>query len=749
MAKLKLGILMSSIVLSTCILTSVVRVNKNVRVEVPATGAYPTVAPTSSADNRQNVSGEQIFTSVKSYGAKGDAVTDDTAAIQATLDAVCKLGGHGDIFFPPGAYSYTQPSQEHLPAFTIPKTCSALHLIGGNEGSFSAAQFQTQPSAVLLPRCDHANAYPAFLLQSGRGTATQGGSRTTLENLSIYGCNQAVWLYGVTQIVLRNTSLGVYQTGHADNVPLKITNSFWIWLYGGTLQKSGNGDPVLLIDSEKSLSDEQPVSGLITVRDTVLNGGNIVYDQRVAPSAEPGNFLFEGVQAEMGGSSVAMFKTQCEAGCAGAIGPWTLINVGNNDNNSGTPLVNFSGFRRFLDVTIINSNGSATRSPAIQLDPQSNILNCRILGGAVASRTVVRPNGASAAGCVTANFQGDDYTTEGMFPGGNTFATTYLDQNGFFGGNVGSAIRMARAGDTNTSLAVDANAGLLQGPGGASSSGYDTRVYRNGSLSEAIALAQIVAPSDLSVSLLGGGRLKPGIAYSYFVETTTKQGNCESQYLTGPSPTVSAKPTADKREVRIEWPSVARANGSGFCVWRRAETSTEIDGYFYVDKSSNYFVDLGSPAAPGKPSIVNNTFPARPQYVFDLEGLSLSGKLGGSVRLAVPSVTSSNTATLPADTGTLAYVNPYYCGTTSRCSSLEQSKLKVFYGSARLIPGNPSEVTISGFSPGFRSIDSYVCTVSDATAANPLRIINSSVSSIRIIGPNHSTDEVTYDCKGI
>ena len=41
---------------------------------------------------------------VLSYGAKGDApTTDDTTAVQATIDA-CVAAGGGEIYFPPGLY---------------------------------------------------------------------------------------------------------------------------------------------------------------------------------------------------------------------------------------------------------------------------------------------------------------------------------------------------------------------------------------------------------------------------------------------------------------------------------------------------------------------------------------------------------------------------------------------------------------------------------------------------------------------
>lgn len=44
---------------------------------------------------------------VKDFGAVGDGATDDTAAIQAAVDA-CDAAGGGVVFFPPGTYNVTQ-----------------------------------------------------------------------------------------------------------------------------------------------------------------------------------------------------------------------------------------------------------------------------------------------------------------------------------------------------------------------------------------------------------------------------------------------------------------------------------------------------------------------------------------------------------------------------------------------------------------------------------------------------------------
>jgi len=52
------------------------------------------------------IKGPNPWTDVKAYGAKGDGINDDTAAIQAAIDNVEKAGG-GTVFFPHGTYIVT------------------------------------------------------------------------------------------------------------------------------------------------------------------------------------------------------------------------------------------------------------------------------------------------------------------------------------------------------------------------------------------------------------------------------------------------------------------------------------------------------------------------------------------------------------------------------------------------------------------------------------------------------------------
>lgn len=48
---------------------------------------------------------------VRDFGAKGDWFTDDTAAIQAAIDAAFAVGG--GVFVPAGVYRLTNPLEGH------------------------------------------------------------------------------------------------------------------------------------------------------------------------------------------------------------------------------------------------------------------------------------------------------------------------------------------------------------------------------------------------------------------------------------------------------------------------------------------------------------------------------------------------------------------------------------------------------------------------------------------------------------
>ena len=166
------------------------------------------------------------------YNAKGDASTNDTAAIQAAITAACSttIGGQSEIpeiYFPPGYYLVSQPQTPSTsPIFTI--SCP-LKLVGGGgtDPQFTSSAVATiGASAGASP-----NAAAAFLLYNP--SAVIAG--VTIDHLLIDGYNEAVSIVNGSNIEINNSTLRAKVTGLADNTPLRISDSLWFWMKGGVL----------------------------------------------------------------------------------------------------------------------------------------------------------------------------------------------------------------------------------------------------------------------------------------------------------------------------------------------------------------------------------------------------------------------------------------------------------------------------------------------------------------------------------
>src|SRR6185437_15493120 len=185
----------------------------------------------------ETVGGPRPRIDVTAYGAKGDGVTNDTSAIQATINAACTAGGNATIFFPPGQYLVSQPQTPSAsPVFTIPLTCSGLYFKGGNQMG-DVTQFAMTPMVEIgVTAGASPNQAPVFLVQNGAGSATNGGALSTFENLDIKGYNQAVWVDDSQIIHFKYVWLNTSgpNTG-TDHTPLKITDTIWVWYQGGCL----------------------------------------------------------------------------------------------------------------------------------------------------------------------------------------------------------------------------------------------------------------------------------------------------------------------------------------------------------------------------------------------------------------------------------------------------------------------------------------------------------------------------------
>lgn len=164
----------------------------------------------------------QEFVSVKDFGAIGDGVTDDRAAIQAAIDAVRAAGG-GSVFVPEGTYLImpTTSPDNFANGIVVPYTAgihgtgSRVHLFGAG---FSSVLKAGDNNMVVLRFAD---SYGIVDNLSIDGTGTTGSlglgimpediTQTTQNVYTIYNTFCDLYIRNFTG-VSSNTGTGIYMT---------------------------------------------------------------------------------------------------------------------------------------------------------------------------------------------------------------------------------------------------------------------------------------------------------------------------------------------------------------------------------------------------------------------------------------------------------------------------------------------------------------------------------------------------------
>jgi hypothetical protein len=116
------------------------------------------------------------------------------------------------------------------------------------------------------------------------------------------------------------------------------------------------------------------------------------------------------------------------------------------------------------------------------------------------------------------------------------------------------------------------------------------------------------------------------------------------------------------------------------------------------------------------------------------------GTFNGGVQAGASGSTISDTRELVQ--------NAHSCGTTTTCANTANGSNRIVFGNVALSSGTPSTAVVTGIT-AFTSTSSYVCTATNkTTAADPVKVVNTSTSSITITGPNTVTDSIDYICIG-
>lgn len=179
---------------------------------------------------------------VSTFGAKGDGITDDSAAI---LAAIAKAGHGGTVSFPDGSYVVTQPL-----------VLNGVHLEGRSAGGFPADD-DVMPRILIRQdkepavRCENSSSIHGLCFSYENGgdkpiqyppTVFLSGNGISISNVKISNAYDAIMADGQTnigRINLENIFLpevlhtGVYLTKAYDiptirNVEVFCTNSFFL-----------------------------------------------------------------------------------------------------------------------------------------------------------------------------------------------------------------------------------------------------------------------------------------------------------------------------------------------------------------------------------------------------------------------------------------------------------------------------------------------------------------------------------------
>jgi hypothetical protein len=569
---------------------------------------------TVNVGGNESVLGPRPRVDVTAYGAKGDGQTDDTAAIQAAINASCANATFGgSIFFPPTpghaniarTYLVSQPqTPSTAPVFNLP---CIVHLIGGSTSGAQAGAFTRMPK-VQINVTAGASPNDAGVFQVLQSTA----SSSTFENLAVVGYNRAFEVLSSVNVTFKNTSGTVAATGHADNCPYVLKNVFWTWLDHIQGQAADQNHWIVCAVGDTSLGGETPLFGLAKINDMTGVGCPFSYTQRVNTSGSgPGDWMFDNISVET--CNQDLISIQNTTGNAGSTALPQLSEIyinhvtvsdsscglscavlGTDTHLSGSVVQGVHIIQSYAGQAghAIRMNSGTLRDAMVFCTGSLSVCQVTDGGNNLISGAIVQNAGS-----------GLDYVGSGSVNSGRT------DLFGAGTPQDAAPIRLAKAGAAQANAALDPGFGLAFGD--ATNYGFQSGILQNAPETLDVQFSNFAPPTNVMGTPTAGGSLANG-TYYYTVRATNT--SCSGGTIGAPS-AVSAPITLSgvNGTINVSWtlPATSISAPTGYCVMRGTTPASAANGagnwYIVSGGSTISYADTG--AAPNAGSLpFTNTF---------------------------------------------------------------------------------------------------------------------------------------------